>query len=110
MKPDRWLALTEEQRITLSLSMHIRNKLEDFHVAHISDRHMPELNSTIRYAVHEFLTDMTPEVLGWLAMMVPDYWEVSGADPRPVFAGEFLWEGKPFPKQADEEDDAHPAN
>lgn len=78
--------------------MHIRNRLEDFHVEHVPDTVMPELNSAIRYAIHEYLTELESADLGWLAIMVPDYWEIPGLDEKPTFTGEYLWEGKPVPR------------
>ena len=79
--------LSTNQQVTLLLAMHIRNELEIFHVRHISDLFMPELNSTIRYAIFDFFENVMPSEaqVTWLARMLPDYWEIPGIDPQPVF-------------------------
>jgi hypothetical protein len=58
--------------------------MEDFHVAHLSDAQMKELNPIIRNAIFEVLTafelfeqsDATAtRFLHFLHLMIPDYWE-----------------------------------
>lgn len=97
--------LDDEQWIAMMISMHVRNKIEDFHSVHIPDELMPELNSTIRYAIFDFFESIVDDQrkLAWLAMTIPDYWEIPGRDPKPTFTGEYLWQGKPIPR-SDQDD------
>ena len=96
--------LTIEQKMTLEISMHVRNELEDFHVDHIPDTAMPELNATIRYAIYDYFENManSEQKWSWLVTMIPSYWEIPGRDPKPTFTGEYLWEGKPVPNTTKE--------
>ena len=75
MSPDSFDQLSQNQGIAMLISMHVRNELKDFHVKHLQDNIMPELNSTIRYASYDFFDNAmkSDKTLGWLAMMVPDY-------------------------------------
>lgn len=95
-----------DQQRTMMLAMHIRNQLENFHCGNIPDTLMPELNSTIRYAIHEYLTDIERDKrkLAWLVAMTPNYWEIPGIDPKPEFTGEYLWQGKPIPRMESSDD------
>ncbi|MDE3076694.1 MAG: hypothetical protein KGJ86_14850 [Chloroflexota bacterium] len=69
----------------------MRNSLEDFHVKHLTDAQMKELNPIIRNAIYDALL-LTEEGLlqqmaagevppamqqsvGFLAALIPDYWE-----------------------------------
>ncbi len=100
MSPEAFDELDQHQQIAMLLAMHLRNELENFHGEHVPDRFMPELNSTIRYAIHDFFVRVveSERELDFLATRVPDYWEVPGRDPKPTFTGEYLWDGKPVPK------------
>ncbi|MDP9367676.1 MAG: hypothetical protein M3Q03_05290 [Chloroflexota bacterium] len=51
MSPEAFDELDQHQQIAMLLAMHLRNELENFHGEHVPDRFMPELNSTIRYAL-----------------------------------------------------------
>lgn len=80
--------LTQAQQITLLIAMHVRNEMEDFHVEHLSDAQMKQLNPIIRQAIFDIvsLTSKQPETeadqkkaaqaIDWLVKMVPDYWEI----------------------------------
>ena len=91
MKPSDFLKLTPRQQHTLVLAMLVRNYLEDFHVAHVPDVLMKELNSSIRYAIYDavdLLETMENDrkkqaFFGLLIASIPEYWEVPGQDPRP---------------------------
>lgn len=73
------------------MAMLVRNSIERFHVAHLTQEQMKELNQQIRYgifdAVELFETmSASPEREDFYALQVsaiPDYWEVPGRDPRP---------------------------
>ena len=68
--------------------MHVRNEMEDFHVEHLSDTQMKQLNPIIRQAIFDIvsLTNKQPETeagqkkaaqaIDWLVKMMPDYWEI----------------------------------
>jgi hypothetical protein len=59
--------------------MQIRNAMEDFHVEHLSDAQMKELNPIIRQAVFDTLNFMKNDnkgELGFLVMSIPEYWEL----------------------------------
>jgi hypothetical protein len=95
--PQRFDQLTARQQLTLLIAMHIRNSLEDFHVAHLSDAQMKELNQLIRQATFDALgaldepTDERREPWlasrAWLVMSIPPYWEVPdrSSDALPGF-------------------------
>jgi len=80
--------LTPAQQLTLLIAMHVRNEMEDFHVKHLSDGQMKELNPMIRQAIFDVVsfTNQPPktktdkrqaaQAINWLTMMIPDYWEV----------------------------------
>jgi hypothetical protein len=63
--------------------MVIRNAMEDFHVEHLSDDQMRELNPIIRNAVYTALqalhdaarSEHARQFLGFHAAMIPSYWE-----------------------------------
>lgn len=87
-----FLALTPRQQHVLVLSMAVRNALEDFHAAHLTDVEMKELNQLIRHAVYDTVElletmDGDPERradFAYLVASVPDYWEIPGRDPGPT--------------------------
>ncbi|MFI6169068.1 hypothetical protein ACIBCN_19980 [Nocardia sp. NPDC051052] len=55
MKYEDFNSLTQMQRDTLLVSMVVRNSMEDFHVEHLSDKQMKQLNPIIRQAVFDAL-------------------------------------------------------
>src|SRR5262245_30433086 len=65
------------------IAMVIRNAMEDFHAAHLSDAQMRELNPIIRNAVFTALQAMhdaarseaARQFLSFHAAMIPRYWE-----------------------------------
>ncbi len=75
--------------ITKIIAMEIRNSMEDFHVKHLTDEQMQELNPIIRSAIFSALTLLKYAGDGTdlkrnqnalvgvsrLLMMVPKYWE-----------------------------------
>jgi hypothetical protein len=82
----RFNQLTRRQQATLLIAMQIRNSMEDFHVKHLTDLQMKELNPIIRQAVYQALgliLGPTPEQregsdqsIAYLVAMIPDYWEI----------------------------------
>jgi hypothetical protein len=44
MKQSDWMTLTSRQQHIMRLAMYVRNAIEDFHVKHLSDTQMKELN------------------------------------------------------------------
>ncbi|MBZ4488100.1 hypothetical protein LQ938_11500 [Microbacterium sp. cx-55] len=78
-------SLTPQQQHVMILAMQVRNAMEDFHVKHLSDAQMAELNPIIRQALYDAI--MTVENgddpnrvrnVSYLVSMIPDYWEVPG--------------------------------
>ena len=68
--------------LALTLAMTVRNAMEDFHVEHLTDGQMAELNPIIRNAIatglHAFLHQEDPRCLFFVQfqqMLIPDYWE-----------------------------------
>lgn len=88
MRHQDFARLTAAQQLALLIAMHVRNQMEDFHVEHLSDAQMKELNPIIRQAIFDVvsLTNEKPvskiakrqavQAINWLSMMVPDYWEI----------------------------------
>jgi hypothetical protein len=78
----------ELERDARLIALHIRNELEDFHVKHLTDEQMRELNPIIRNAVLDGLVmflgtaegegplaTKNAQFMGWLSLMMPEYWE-----------------------------------
>jgi hypothetical protein len=93
--PD-FLSLSPRQQHTLVVAMLVRNALEDFHAAHLSDAQMKELNRLIRYGIYDAVT-LIETMAGdpekehsyeWLVAAIPDYWEIPGRDPDPTGRGQ----------------------
>lgn len=89
MKQATWDQLSARQQHVMLVAMYLRNALEDFHVAHLSDAQMKELNQTTRQALFEIVTAIESEndpkadrLLSWLVGSIPDYWEVPGEESR----------------------------
>jgi len=89
MKPEDYPHLTQLQRDTLLISMIIRSEMEDFHVKHLSDAQMKQLNPIVRQAVFDALNliehirvkgrkaDTTAiKQLHNQISQIPQYWEV----------------------------------
>lgn len=83
--------LNAQQQMAMLIAMHVRNEMEDFHVAHLTDEQMRELNPIIRNAIYDALTLMkrsnqgesrARRLLGWLSQMVPSYWEAPELSPE----------------------------
>lgn len=78
-----FLGLSRPQQNALVAAMLIRNALEDFHVAHLSDQQMAELNPLIRHALFDYFTLISHEESEWvgkemayLVSRIPEYWEI----------------------------------
>jgi hypothetical protein len=78
-------AAVHRQQITLLIAMQVRNSLEDFHVSHLSNDQMKELNRTIRQGIFDALTilgevdDPLTIRLGWDSSL--PYSQTIGRDP-----------------------------
>lgn len=59
------------------LAIYVRNNMEDFHVEHLSDDQMRELNPIIRNSIFTALEDMSNQKHKTIfnIMLVPKYWE-----------------------------------
>ncbi|GAB2689556.1 hypothetical protein [Nocardia thraciensis] len=86
---DEFRSLSQAQREALLISMVIRNEMEDFHVEHLSDAQMKQLNPIIRQAVFDALNlifhiryggqELDPIALrnmDFQIRYIPDYWEI----------------------------------
>ncbi|KQR86997.1 hypothetical protein ASF96_10170 [Microbacterium sp. Leaf179] len=81
--------LTPRQQHAMLIAMNVRNAMEDFHVEHLSDKQMAELNPIIRQAIFDTLV-MVEQIddsdragsLTWLIRMIPEYWEIPNAGHR----------------------------
>jgi hypothetical protein len=79
----------EQARIASFIAMVVRNKMEDFHCAHLGDAQMKELNPIIRNAIYEALhvlanssfNTVADEYLSWSVMCIPPYWEKPALSP-----------------------------
>ncbi len=73
----------EDQQLANYIAMVIRNAMEDFHCAHLTDDQMKELNPIIRNAVctalHAFnnyeKTDAAARFVDFNFCVIPKYWE-----------------------------------
>lgn len=79
------------QFATKMIAMAVRNKIEDFHVEHLTDDQMKQLNPLIRQGIYQALVvieqncewnNMATKMMQWLEMMIPEYWEDSQLDPQ----------------------------
>ena len=83
MKSQTPQASAETKKFACYIAMVIRNAMEDFHVAHLSDEQMKELNPIIRNAVctalhafnHYSTEPPAKRFIDFHLMMVPKYWE-----------------------------------
>lgn len=65
------------------IALGIRNEMEDFHMEHLTDAQMKELNPVIRNAVYHTLFALANmekqkdclKMVDWLLKCLPDYWE-----------------------------------
>lgn len=80
------LLFNDENKIKLFskiVALEIRNELENFHVKHLTDAQMEELNPLIRNAVYNSLFGLANmekhenclQTVGWLLNNIPEYWE-----------------------------------
>lgn len=84
MKAADFYKLTSRQQKTMLMAMYLRNALEDFHVANLSDSQMKELNQLLRQALYNATSILETDesdvwrerMMGYLVGMIPDYWEV----------------------------------
>lgn len=91
MRAEEFVKLDSDQRAALIISMHVRNEMEEFHIQHLSDTQMKELNQIIRNAVFDAIqfgkgfeeqskkkqySGLMYSQFAWLVMMIPDYWEI----------------------------------
>jgi hypothetical protein len=53
MKVDKFMTLSARQQHAMVLAMAVRNALEDFHVANLSQAQMKELNQLIRFSLYD---------------------------------------------------------
>ena len=68
----------------LLVSMYLRNAIEDFHVAHLSDEQMKELNQLIRQALYDIVSIIEDDydsrkgqlLMSLLVDSIPSYWEI----------------------------------
>jgi len=73
--------LSSAQRRAMYLAIVVRNAMEDFHVAHLSDAQVRELNPIIRNAIYTGLKALEANdrraqlFLAFNAATIPDYWE-----------------------------------
>lgn len=71
------------QFLTKLIAMSIRNEMEDFHVEHLSDKQMSELNPLIRKGIYTALYSLStslsnPNARDYLTFTInsiPNYWE-----------------------------------
>ena len=77
-------------QMSIVISMHIRNEMENFHSEHLSDEQMKKLNSIIRQATYDILNHLklasnnensdtrivAQSVINFLIQSIPDYWEM----------------------------------
>ena len=72
------------------IALNIRNRLEDFHVAHLPDSVMPELNREIRGGIYDALVaianydtdEFSRKFINYTEIMIPDYWEDPELQPE----------------------------
>jgi len=76
-------ASEETKKLACYIAMVIRNAMEDFHTAHLSDEQMKQLNPIIRNAVctalHAFEnyedSPQARQCVDFNFMLIPKYWE-----------------------------------
>ncbi len=90
MKATTWLQLTARQQHVLLVAIYLRNSIEDFHVAHLTDSQMKDLNQIIRQSLYDIVSIIEDEednqaMLSYLVAQVPDYWEIP-ADDYPIIS------------------------
>lgn len=82
----QWLNLPlnqDQKQKAMLIGSFVRNALEDFHVKHIPDQYMKELNQTVRNAVatalhvidNAPLNEVAERTFMWTAKAIPHYWE-----------------------------------
>ena len=71
------------QEMAVFLAMVVRNAMEDFHVKHLTDEQMRELNPIIRNAIytglqalrHSGRSEGARSFVNFQQMLIPKYWE-----------------------------------
>jgi hypothetical protein len=70
------------QEIAMYVAMAVRNEMEDFHVKHLTDAQMAELNPIIRNAIYTALyasvtmsSPASQSFVGHNTLLIPKYWE-----------------------------------
>lgn len=83
MTDEDFARLTPLQQNTMVLAIAIRNAMEDFHVRHLTDQQMEELNPIIRQALFDVLykiqdpdRERQHAAMRHLVEQIPGYWEV----------------------------------
>jgi len=74
----------DDKRTAKYIAMVVRNEMEDFHCAHLSDKQMAELNPIIRNAIYTALVSLlessksNSKAMAFVRFhfkMIPKYWE-----------------------------------
>lgn len=77
-------------QISLIIAMYIRNEMENFHCAHLSDEQMKELNTLMRQSIYNILRYLklssktkndaekihAKNVINLQIQLIPKYWEL----------------------------------
>lgn len=71
------------QFITKLIASSIRDEMEDFHIEHLTDKQMKELNPLIRKGIYSMLYSLSKcdrdelalHTVQWRAKAIPSYWE-----------------------------------
>jgi len=87
MKTSTWLQLTPRQQHVLLVAIYVRNAMEDFHVRHLTDAQMKEINMIVRQGLYDIVSmiedddDGDDQTLNYLVAQIPDYWEIPSDGP-----------------------------
>lgn len=99
MKTNDFDKLDQKVQLALIMAMHVRNEMEDFHIRHLSDEQMKELNPIIRQAIYDILIyleiayhsdnqdlkNAAIRILEYQKFLIPDYWELPNEEaPRTI--------------------------
>lgn len=70
------------KEIAKFVAMVVRNTMEDFHIKHLKDKQMKELNPLVRNGIYTALyllfknkDGKYDKLVNWTTLMIPDYWE-----------------------------------
>ena len=94
----------DTQTLSLVLAMIVRNAMEDFHVKHVEDAQMKELNTIVRNAIltglHAFefrdISEVARSFVDGQVAQIPKYWETPELLPAFVKSAERAMEGKSY--------------